>query len=103
MHAVSHFPREYKYTIGQKIQNEAMDLIILIYKINSSSNKVPLLKEMQERIQLVYLLLRIAHDMKMLSTEKFAGIVEMVDGVATQTKGWLRSNEKVREPADVTA
>ncbi len=41
--------------------------------------------------------------MKMLSTEKFAGIVEMVDGVATQTKGWLRSNEKVREPADVTA
>jgi len=98
MHAITHFPREYKYTIGERIQTQALDLIILIYKINSSQNKVPLLKEMQEQIQLLYLLLRVAHDMKMMPTEKFASIVEMVDGISTQAKGWLRSNEKAREP-----
>ncbi|MBQ8167949.1 four helix bundle protein [bacterium] len=102
MHAISHFPREYKYTLGEKIQNQAIELIILIYKINSSENKVPLLKLMQEQIQLLYLLLRISHDIKLMPTEKYAGIVEMVDGVANQTKGWLKSNEKVRESASST-
>ena len=65
MHAVSHFPREYKFTLGEKIQNNAMDLIILIYKINSVKNRVALLYQMKEKIQFVYLLLRISHDMKL--------------------------------------
>ena len=102
MRAVSHFPREYKYTLGEKIQNESVNLIILIYKINSANDKLPLLRHMDERIQLIYLLLRISHDMKLLPTEKYAGIVEMMDGIASQAKGWLKSNEKVREPGSAT-
>ena len=103
MHAISHFPREYKYTLGEKIQNELIDFIVLIYKANSNSAKVPLLKEMQEQIQLLYLLLRISHDMKFLPTEKYAGIVEMINDVACQTKGWLRANEKMPEPVNADA
>ena len=97
MHAISHFPREYKYSLGEKIQNEIIELVILIYKANSLKHRVEFLYKMQEQIQLIYLLLRIAHDIKILPTEKFSGIVEMVDSVATQTKGWLKANEKVRE------
>ena len=103
MHAVSHYPREYKYTLGEQIQKECINLVILIYKVNSTKDKVELLKEMQEKIQLVYLLLRISHDMKLMPTEKYAGIVEMADGIASQSKGWLIANEKVRESGNATA
>ncbi len=102
MHVVSHFPREYKYTLGEKIQNCTIDLIITIYKVNSVKYKVDLLKSMQEQIQLLYLLLRISHDMKLMPTEKFASIVEMADNIASQTKGWLKANEKGREPVTST-
>ena len=61
------------------------------------------LLQMEEQIQLIYLLLRISHDMKLLPTEKYAGIVEMADNIASQTKGWLRANEKMRESADAKA
>ena len=103
MHAVTHYPREYKYTLGEKLQNEVINLIILIYKVNTTKSKVEFLKQMEEQIQLVYLLLRISHDMKLMPTEKYAGIVEMADNIASQAKGWLRSNEKMRESADAKA
>ena len=32
MQLIKHFPREYKYTLGEKIQKEAIDLILSIYK-----------------------------------------------------------------------
>ncbi|MBQ8459552.1 four helix bundle protein [bacterium] len=103
MHAVSHFPREYKYSLGEKIQNEIIELVIYIYKANSTKNKVEFLTKMQEQIQLVYLLLRISHDMKLMPTQKYAGIVKMIDEVSCQAKGWLRVNEKLREPVDAKA
>lgn len=103
MHAVSHFPREYKFSLGEKIQNQMIELVIYIYKANSTRSKAEFLTKMQEQIQLVYLLLRIAHDMKIMPTEKYAGIVEMLDEVAKQTKGWLRANENSREPAKAKA
>ena len=72
MHAISHFPREYKYSLGEKIQNEMIELVISIYKANSNHNKREFLSRMQEQIQLIYLLLRISHDMKLMPTEKYA-------------------------------
>ena len=103
MHAISHFPREYKYSLGEKIQNEMIELVISIYKANSNHNKREFLSSMQEQIQLIYLLLRISHDMKLMPTEKYAGIVEMIDEVASQAKGWLIANEKSRELTNAKA
>lgn len=103
MHAISHFPREYKYSLGEKIQNEMIELVISIYKANSNHNKREFLSRMQEQIQFIYLLLRISHDMKLMPTEKYAGIVEMIDEVASQAKGWLIANEKSRELTNAKA
>lgn len=103
MHAISHFPREYKYSLGEKIQNEMIELVISIYKANSNHNKREFLSRMQEQIQLIYLFLRISHDMKLMPTEKYAGIVEMIDEVASQAKGWLIANEKSRELTNAKA
>ncbi len=33
------FSREYKYTVGEKLKNETLDLIILIYRANSKKIK----------------------------------------------------------------
>jgi len=35
MIATKDFPREYKYTIGQKIKDELIELIVAIYRANT--------------------------------------------------------------------
>ena len=95
---INHFPREYKYTLGERIQNTAMNMVVAIYRANTSKDKIPHLKVLLENVQTIYLFLRIAHDIKILPTQKFASLVEVVDDVSNQAQGWLKTNEKVREP-----
>lgn len=99
MQVVSTFPKEYKYTLGERIQDAAIEMVIHVYKANSSKYKSQPLKIMLNYIEMVYLFLRMAHDMKILSTERFAKIVTMVDDISRQAKGWLNASEKLREPA----
>jgi hypothetical protein len=35
MTATKDFPREYKFTLGQKIKDELIELVVLIYRANS--------------------------------------------------------------------
>jgi len=32
--------REYKYTLGEKIKNETLELMVLVYRSNSNKNNV---------------------------------------------------------------
>ncbi len=39
MTATKEFPREYKYTLGQKIKDELIELVVMIYRANSAADK----------------------------------------------------------------
>ena len=81
MHVVSHFPKEYKYTLGERIQNASIEMVICIYKANTVKYKSAHIKSMLNYVQMVYLFLRISYDMKFLSLEKYTSIVEMIDDI----------------------
>lgn len=59
MVATKDFPREYKHTLGQKIKDELMELVILIYRANSATNKQQHIESIMERIQAIQLLMRL--------------------------------------------
>jgi hypothetical protein len=88
---IREFPRDLKFSLGDRIRNETVDLVVFIYKANSNTNKVPFLSEMLERLQVVQLLLRLAKDMKCLSIKQFSEISIVVQGLSKQTRGWLAS------------
>lgn len=103
MQVVNKFQREYKYTLGEKLQHETIELVICIYKANSARDKAEYIKSILEHVQFVELFLRISHDLKLLSTEHYSQIVEMTEGIAKQAQGWLNSlNGKEPESASTT-
>jgi len=50
---IREFPRDLKFSLGDRIRNETVDLVVFIYKANSNTDKVPFLSEMLERLQVV--------------------------------------------------
>lgn len=102
MQLISHFPKEYKYSLGERIQDSAMEMILCIYKANTVKYKSGHLKDLLNYIQMLYLFLRLSHDMKILSTENYSKTVEMVNNVSRQAQGWLNANEKPRELVHAT-
>ena len=85
------FPREYKFTLGQKIKDEVIEMVVLIYRANSSENKVAQIEFLLERLQVVELLLRLCHDMKLIPLKSYASVVEMTESLAKQAQGWKKA------------
>jgi len=84
-------PRDYKQSLGGKIREECVELVVLIYRANCSRDKRPHLEILQERIQVATLLLRLSKDMRLISTGQFAQTVTLTDQIGRQTSGWLKS------------
>lgn len=90
--ATKDFPREYKYTLGQKLRDEVLELIVFIYRANSVADRSLHIAVIVERVQLVEVMLRLAHDLRVLSRGHYAGLAEMTDSLARQAQGWLKSS-----------
>lgn len=88
------FPREFKFTIGQKLQDEVIGLVVLIYKANLSTNKNEPIALLLERIQVAELLIRLSQDLRILTKKNYASLVEMTQSLAKQASGWQKSTFK---------
>ena len=84
-------PRDYKQSLGNKVREECVELVVLIYRANCARDKRHHLEDLQERLQVVVLLLRLSKDMRLISTAQFAQTIELTDQVGRQSTGWLKS------------
>ena len=90
--ATKHFPREYKFTLGQQLKNELIELVVIIYRANSARDKKQHIEWILERIQAIQLLMRLSHDIKILPRNHYAALAEMTDTLGRQAQGWLKSS-----------
>ena len=60
---VKQFPRDYKYTIGTRIQNTALDAVDLIYRASRHKNKQEDLDNLVASLDFLSYLIRISKDM----------------------------------------
>lgn len=80
--------REYRYTIGEKLKEELTELVILIYRANSTREKGPLIHEARERIELAKLSLRLLYDLRQLSMKQYVRYAEMTENISRQLAAW---------------
>ncbi len=82
------FPREYKYTLGQDLKKDSINLVRSIYRANKSKEKRVYLEGFLDDFELVKLELRICFDMKLLSVQKHAAISELMERIGKQITAW---------------
>ncbi len=85
------FNREYKYTIGESIKKETIEMIINIYRANSNYSKRPLIQAARENAEVIRLLFRLLKDLKQINLEKFVEINEKLESVSKQLSAWQKS------------
>jgi hypothetical protein len=92
--------RSYKYTIGEKLNVNTVDLLLNIYKANSRKDERYLqLQSAQEHIEEIRLLFRMSKDLLILPIARFVVLNEMVESISKQVYGWLQSVNYQRKPA----
>ena len=85
------FTREYKYTIGEKLKSETVDMITNIYRANCRGDKKDLLQRARENIEVVRLYMRLLRDLNQVSIRNFVEVNEQIENVSKQLAGWHKS------------
>ncbi len=88
---VKEFKRDYKYTIGENIKKETIEMMMCVYRANSSYSKKSLIQEARERTEVIRLLLRICRDLRQIGLEKFVDLNEKIESVSKQLAAWQKS------------
>ncbi len=93
------FPREYKYTIGERLKNESLELIINIYKANKSTkkNRLKRIGEARENVETIRLLLRLTKDLQVIGNKPFVFLNSKVEEVSVQLVGWQKYMARVAQ------
>ena len=102
--SVSMFGKEYKYTVGENLKKEALELIVCIYKANTRIEKSGMINEAKEHLELIRLYIRIAKDLKQITLKKMIFLNEFIESISKQLTGWVKAvNQTKAGVAPVTA
>jgi len=87
------FSKEYKYTVGESLKRETIELLTLIYRANTRHQKADVLQIAREQIEVIRLLIRVMKDMKQINIQRFVKINQAVENVSKQLTGWQKSQK----------
>jgi len=93
-----HFSREYKYTLGQDMKRDAIQLVRCIYRANKATGKKQeYLEEFLDCFELLKLELRLCTDMKMLTIKKLSELSLLLDSIGKQIIGWRNASSVISQ------
>lgn len=82
------FSREYKYTLGQDMKRDALQLVRNIYRANKITKRHEHLEAFLDDFELLKLEIRLCVDMKILPIKQQAGFSLLMDSIGKQITGW---------------
>jgi len=82
------FPREYKYSLGQKIKEIASELLDTIIIANSKEDKGPYFPEIKIKIERLRIQIRVAYDLRAIKSNRLEFLNRILEDISRQVLGW---------------
>jgi len=87
---LNRFPKNQRFVLAQQIQNTLLDTIQLITKANLERDKRKALREADIQLSMAKLLVRIAHDLNLLSHRHYGQMSMRLNEVGRLLGGWRK-------------
>jgi hypothetical protein len=78
-------PRDFKRLIGEKVREECVEILVLIFRANVAAHKIQYIEALLERLQVIELLLRLSRDKRFISTKQYSNAIEITDSIGKQS------------------
>jgi len=90
IHRATHqFPREYKYTLGQKLKEIVSDVLDMIVEANSAEEKTEILEGARLKLERLRIHLRLTNDLEILGLKRYEAFNRTLEEISKQLSGWL--------------
>jgi len=84
-------PKAYRFTVVMQIENSLLEIVTLVARANKESDKRTTLFLLDIELDKARLLFRLAHDLRLLPTEKYGLVSERIVEIGKLLGGWQRS------------
>ncbi|RON52896.1 four helix bundle protein [Pseudomonas frederiksbergensis] len=84
-------PRDLKQSLGKRVIDECIDVLLLIARANSTRDKQPHLVLLVEKVQVVEFLMRLFKESRFISITQHATAIEVTTSIGKQANAWKRS------------
>lgn len=88
------FPRFFRYSMGSRMVDLTLDILSLIYKANSSYEKVGVLAEFLDRYRMLQMLFRVCVEQKVITERKYASFGILLEKIGKQATSWKLYSER---------
>lgn len=86
------FSKEYKYTVGESIKKEILEMMTNVFRANSSVEKRKVcIQTARENCETIRLFLRLLKDLRQINIPKFVSLNEKIETVSKQLFAWKKS------------
>jgi len=87
---IAKLPRNHRFTLGEKIQNTLLELLMLLSDAIYSKNKTSLLTQANKELEKLRILSRLMKDLNLLPTESYRFVSLSIDEIGKMLGGWMR-------------
>lgn len=95
---VSKFPRNQRYTLGVRIENNLFDILELLIQANYNKEKLERLKSANIKLEIIRHLVRICHKLQIINLQRYEFISKNIDEIGRLIGGWLRQQQSRPQP-----
>ena len=88
---VENFPKSHRFTIGERLVANGLDMLTLLVEASYTRQKRELLETASRKVNATRMLLRMAKDLKLMSMEAYAFSAEQLDEVGRMVGGWSKT------------
>jgi hypothetical protein len=89
------FPKTQRYTLGGRIEQTILDLLELLFSIPLATNRLPILKQMSIKTDLLKTLLRLSKDTHSLSIGRYLELQAVLQEIGKMLGGWMRATKQL--------
>lgn len=87
---VAGFARTHRFTLGDRIEEGALDLLELLVEASYTSEKRGLLRQANLRLSRLRYLVRLAKDLHLLTIRQYAFAAGSMESIGGEIGGWLK-------------
>jgi len=88
------FPRDYRFILGDRVQNHLLDVHEWLIKARYVKNKLDILRSVNIRIEQLRHLARLCKDLKLVNVKKYEYFVKELNIIGGYIGGWVKSVER---------
>ena len=88
------FPKTKRYTLGQRLDDIALDIFELLSSIPTTNDKVSTLNQISIKLDLLKILVRLAKDSLALNDKVYLELQEILQEIGRMLGGWIKASKQ---------